>query len=123
MFRGVADIEKVDVGSVAGAIFKITPACLRALDAYEGYPTFYIRDYFYHPEFGQVMFYRMRDQTRVCPPSDYYLRIIAVGYKHWGLPIPRLADAADVRPRQLLGIRLNDAEKSHMFRTRTPRSA
>jgi hypothetical protein len=41
VFRTVADIEPVGGEGVHGMLWHITPACLRALDIFDGYPTHY----------------------------------------------------------------------------------
>ena len=41
VFRGVADIEPSEGSKVSGALWRVTPQCIRALDRFEGYPDLY----------------------------------------------------------------------------------
>ena len=41
LFRGVATIAPDPVAQVKGLLWRLTPECERALDRYEGYPTYY----------------------------------------------------------------------------------
>src|SRR5262249_34985672 len=98
VFRGVADVEGVDDCSayVAGGIWKVTPECIRTLDAYEGVASgLYSKRYLVLKVEGQVkacLFYKM-NSTGVQPPWQSYLNGIRQGYKDFGLDESLLVEA------------------------------
>lgn len=60
----------------------------KALDLYEGYPTFYKKVEFkteYNGEEYTAYFYVMRKDAVVGKPSDYYVSVVRQGYKDFGL--------------------------------------
>ena len=42
-FQGYANVVEDPAATVSGALYRVTPACLRALDAYEDAPRLYVR--------------------------------------------------------------------------------
>ena len=93
-FRSVADIERARGQSVALGVWKITDACLAALDRYEGaLPDdrgTYRRVWLKLPKrvvrkFGAsvMLVYQMNAGRPIRPPSDGYLKIITMGYADW----------------------------------------
>ncbi|MCB2108954.1 MAG: gamma-glutamylcyclotransferase, partial [Rhodobacteraceae bacterium] len=93
-FCRYADIVPDNEGEVLGAIFKLTPACVRALDSYEG------------PEYAQItvhvvangrrlkaMAYAMQHNAKTAPPDMDHYREIARGYQDWKLDEARLRRA------------------------------
>lgn len=42
--RGVADVDRVEGGTVHGALWRLTADCVENLDRYEGFPSFYGRE-------------------------------------------------------------------------------
>ena len=97
VFRGVADVTYNEDFSVQGGLWKISEACERELDRYEGVASkFYLKRYLKIRIDGtiqRVLFYQMRRSTGVMPPSEYYLQTIVKGYEDFGLDISCLDDA------------------------------
>lgn len=97
VFRGVADVTIRENSVVPGGLWEITRACERSLDQYEGVASnFYLKRYLTIKRKGkkeQVLFYQMRMSTGVQPPSEFYLEVIAQGYRDFNLPLEVL-DAA-----------------------------
>lgn len=81
VFRGVADIIPDDNAVVPVVLWSITPQCLAALDRLEGYPTLYTR----RKINGGWIAYMMNDKSGMSPPSHHYYRMIAEGYRDFGL--------------------------------------
>ena len=95
-FRGVADIEPAPGRSVLGALWRLKPADLHALDRYEGAPNLYER----RPlavqagdEQLETIAYVITDEDYVGLPSPWYFDRIAQGYADWGLSEVELAEA------------------------------
>ena len=94
-FRGVADIEEVEGGTVPIGLWRITQACESALDVYEGYPHLYTKKICtvkgMKEELGtdSVMLYMMQ-RSEVHPPSMPYLDCIMQGYEDFGLDVDYL---------------------------------
>lgn len=93
VFRGVADCIYEPGAECLGGLWRITPACERALDRYEGIGSgFYRKEYV--PITGidgeeTVMLYAM-NSTGIFPPSQGYLDTIREGYRDFGLPLKHL---------------------------------
>ena len=96
---GVATIAPRKGGKVHGLLWKITPACERSLDAYEGWPTLYgkqsvtVRD-----RAGQelsVMASVMDLFREPAELSQYYYNGILEGYRQNGLPPAALERALE----------------------------
>jgi hypothetical protein len=89
VFRGVADIVQDPEASVPVGIFKITPACERALDGYEGYPHLYTKAQadlvFADGTRDKVMFYVMTNGTYESSPGQGYFDTIMRGYDDFGM--------------------------------------
>jgi len=89
-FRGVADIEKCKTSEVPLGLWRITDACERKLDIYEGYPNLYRKEIVDVPalknKFGtsQVMVYFMNSKD-VYPPSSRYFESIVSGYTDFNM--------------------------------------
>ncbi len=104
-FRGVADVAQVEGAEVVGALWEITPADLRRLDSYEGYPHMYGRQVVQvetlHGMRNAIVYVMTgragrRATTDLSAPSRYYLDGIRQGYRQLQLPQKSL-DAAVVR--------------------------
>lgn len=98
VFRGVADVTVCEGSVVPGGLWEITRECERSLDRYEGVASrLYLKRYLTVKRKGKkrevVLFYQMRMSTGVQPPSEFYLDLIARGYRDFGLPLEVL-DAA-----------------------------
>jgi len=84
-FCGYANIAAATGFSVQGAVYEISEAHARALDAYEG--DAYARIEVTVTVDGKActaMAYAMNDPTPAAPKMDYY-REIALGYRDWGI--------------------------------------
>jgi gamma-glutamylcyclotransferase (GGCT)/AIG2-like uncharacterized protein YtfP len=96
VFRGVADIESDRGSEVLVGLWRITEACLKALDRYEGWPSLYERDTFMvHKQKGSpvpAIAYYMNSIDYGSPTHGYY-KSIADGYKDCGLQLDALEDA------------------------------
>jgi hypothetical protein len=96
VFRGVADIEKHKGSKLTGGIFKISPKDESNLDRYEGYPSLYIKDFFYFIIDGKkqkVMYYIMRSRSGIAQPSTSYYTTIYNGFIQCGLDTKYLESA------------------------------
>lgn len=94
VFRGVADVV-VEEGSLCpGGLWKITPACERALDQFEGVSSgLYLKKYFKvrrNKHVYKCLFYQMASERGVAPPSESYVDIIVRGYRDFGLDLDYL---------------------------------
>ncbi|WP_313560065.1 gamma-glutamylcyclotransferase family protein [Ruminiclostridium cellobioparum] len=89
VFRGgrygaVATIEPCEGSSVPVLLWEITPEDEKALDVYEGYPSFYGKETMELPLDGRTvpaMVYVMTPGHRLGYPSDIYYNTIHDGYK------------------------------------------
>lgn len=96
VFRGVADCISAPGARCPGGVWKITAACERALDRYEGIAHgLYSKEYL--PIAGipgehELMLYVM-NSTGIMPPSTGYLEVIKEGYRDFGLPLAPLHEA------------------------------
>ena len=99
---GVATIASREGSRVHGLLWRITAACEKSLDFYEGYPRLYQKEpVTVCDRNGQqitVMAYVMTDDARwMSPamPSQYYYEGIQAGYRQNGLPVRELKKAWD----------------------------
>lgn len=95
VFRRFIDITPDKSGHVWGAVYDISPACERALDAYEGFPTLYRKitlDVEVSGASGQAMAQAMAyvmNEDGVAPPEIAYFTAVVQGYRDWKLdPAP-----------------------------------
>ena len=94
-FRGVATIEPKQGSVVPVAVWEIDERSERALDRYEGYPTFYRKEYIeveLNGEIVQAMVYIM-NKGEPAYPSRHYYDVILQGYYDVGLKPAYLDDA------------------------------
>lgn len=88
-FRGVADLIKAPGRKVVGALWQITEACERSLDAFEGFPRLYVKRTSHlklHGKIVKVMFYVMRqNDDRFSAPPMSYEQVLRAGYEHFGI--------------------------------------
>ena len=89
VFRGVADIEPHEGGTLAVGLWNITKPDEQNLDIYEGYPRLYRKE-----EILGMMTYRM-NSVEVVPPYEDYFNTILQGYKDFGLDTDLLYEALD----------------------------
>lgn len=97
VFRGVADCVYEPGARCPGGLWRITPACERALDSYEGVGRGLYRKEFVDltGETGgetKVLYYAM-NSTGIMPPSERYLAAIRDGYRDFKLPLKLLDEA------------------------------
>jgi hypothetical protein len=81
-----------------GGLWRITDACERALDAYEGVSGgLYEKKYLTLRVKGTeepCLYYKMLHHG-IMPPSEYYLDVIVQGYQDFRLPLERLDRAVE----------------------------
>ena len=103
LFRGsrhsaVATVEPLENGSVPVLLWKLKPQDERALDVYEGWPSFYRKE-IHEIELGgetvPAMIYVMNDGHDFGEPSDFYLNTIAEGYESAGFDMEYLDQAVE----------------------------
>ena len=92
IFQRHATVVYCDGDSVPGALWEISDDCEKALDRFEGFPIYYIKQYFTDQHGNQVMYYVMQD-AYIGMPTKEYVDMIAQGYIYWSLPLPVLKDA------------------------------
>jgi len=83
-FARHADIIKNPEFATQGVLWEITPDCEMALDALEGYPTYYLKkivNVFYNGNIVKAMVYYMTGENIDEFPSDGYLEMLMDGYK------------------------------------------
>jgi hypothetical protein len=89
VFRGVADIEPHEGGTLAVGLWNITKPDEENLDIYEGYPRLYRKE-----KILGMMTYRM-NSVEIVPPYEDYFNTILQGYKDFGLDTDLLYEALD----------------------------
>lgn len=92
-FYSHATIEPKKGDSVHGVLWMLTDECERALDAFEGFPTYYTKRSWYQNGHW-FFFYEMTDYKQGTP-TDGYIRGIREGYHQWKLPQTSLQQALD----------------------------
>lgn len=92
-FAGPADVQVDRRDYVDGVLWDITPGCLRALDALEGFPHYYDRKWA-QVEFAQgecsALVYCMQPGHKNSPPSEGYFDMVYEGYREFGVPQDQL---------------------------------
>ena len=77
-------------------VWQVSESDEKRLDAYEGYPTFYRKEYI-EIEIGdtkeQALVYIMNDVRKVAPPTRQYMMTYAEGYRNFGLDNTFLIEA------------------------------
>lgn len=103
VFRGsrdnaVATIEPCEGGRVPILLWSIKPEDEKALDRYEGYPSFYGKsgvDIIVGNHEATAMIYIMTEGHRLGNPSDNYLKTIEEGYIDAGFDLDILYNAVE----------------------------
>ena len=106
IFRGVADVVFEPGASCPGGLWRLTPACERTLDRYEGFRPdgggMYRKLHVEHPDLPDgethLMLYVM-NSTGITPPSIRYYHVIADGYEDFGLEPSRASHRIEARTR------------------------
>ena len=87
-FARHADIIENPEFATHGVLWEITPDCELALDAVEGYPTYYLKkivNVFHNGKAVNCMVYYMTGENVDEFPSDGYLEMLMEGYKEHGV--------------------------------------
>lgn len=92
-FYSHATIEPTKNSSVHGVLWMLTDECERALDAFEGYPTYYTKRSWYQD--GHWFFFYEMAGYKQGLPSEGYIRGIVEGYHQWKLPQKTLQQALE----------------------------
>lgn len=82
-FKNFCDAVKDSTSSMECVLWEITPECERALDALEGYPTFYGKkevNVIFKGRKIRAMIYFMTDHYGKGFPSEHYLKMVSEGY-------------------------------------------
>jgi gamma-glutamylcyclotransferase len=93
-FYSHATIEQKPGAQVAGVLWEITPECESSLDAFEGFPNYYIKRTWIQ-DGVQFMFYEMTT-PKSGQPSEGYVLDIAESYAFWQLPQKLLTESLHV---------------------------
>jgi hypothetical protein len=117
VFRGVADCIEEPGARCYGGVWKITAACERALDRYEGIGSGMYRKVYMSlenvPGERELMFYQM-NSTGIFPPSVGYFETIRQGYRDFRIPVRFLFQA--------LAASWDEKNPSHVERQRYART-
>lgn len=90
-FYNHATIESCPGAEVAGVLWQLTDRCEQSLDAFEGYPHYYIkRDW---SQDGIDFFFYEMTNPKTGSPSPVYVSDIAESYELWQLPRSLLVES------------------------------
>jgi len=123
LFRGgnrgsVATVEPLAGSSVPVLLWKLKDRDLRALDRYEGYPSFYRKEILNVELKGKpvsAMVYIMNDGHPLGSPSDYYLNTILEGYESAGFDTEILEQAVEKSIRLAQEQQEQEPEQGNLF--------
>jgi len=108
-FARHADIIENPDYNTQGVLWEITPDCERALDALEGYPTYYLKkivNVFHNGSVVKCMTYYMAGEQLDEFPSDGYLEMLMDGYKEHNLDTRQLYESLhlidNIKQRQMV---------------------
>ena len=85
VFRGAADCVRESGAACYGGLWRITPACERVLDRFEGVASGVYRKEQVPSENDPALIYCM-NSTGIFPPSEDYLKVIEEGYLDFHMP-------------------------------------
>lgn len=111
--RGVANIEKKENCDVPIVLWRITEACEKSLDVYEGYPNLYTKSEIeVKQNDGKIvsaMAYVMTAQyeNRPAEPTKHYFGIIETGYIENELPLRILREALNTNYDEIIEFAIN----------------
>lgn len=97
-FRLYLTINKKKGSEVPIGIWEVSPSDERRLDIYEGYPTFYRKEYIPIEVDGkkvEALIYIMNDVRMVEPPSKVYMKTCIQGYKDFSFDLKYLKEALE----------------------------
>ena len=92
-FSGPADVQFDPESDVDGVLWDLTDECLASLDALEGYPYYYDREYRtveFQGEKVRALVYFMQPGHQDGPPSSGYFATVLEGYEEFGVPTDQL---------------------------------
>lgn len=96
-------IEKAKGYEVPLAVWNVTKDDIKALDMYEGYPSFYYKRWFILPcsdgKRHRVFAYIMHENRKIGVPSAYYVGVCKHGYESFGFDKDILYQALDLSLR------------------------
>lgn len=93
VFKHFCDAVKHDYSSMECALWEITSDCEQALDALEGYPTFYGKkevDVWFNNKKIRAMIYYMTDHYGLGYPSESYFNVVMNGYTDHNMDLNQL---------------------------------
>lgn len=98
MFKGsqsgnYATIEREDGCQVPALLWEISDADERSLDRYEGFPTFYYKQYLWVNGYGPALVYIMHETRPHGVPSQRYYDVMDKAYKLLKMPRKILREA------------------------------
>ena len=88
-----ATIKKSPGESVPGVLWELTPEDEASLDAFEGFPSYYIKKTV--TQNGKTFFFYVMNEGKSGNPAQHYVDDIAVGYHQWGLSTQALEKAIE----------------------------
>lgn len=100
-FRGVADVTYLKGATCPGGLWEVSERDVAALDRYEGIDHktpakgLYSKKHLVAEVDGEkrkILYYQM-NEVGIMPPSQWYLDVIAKGYRDFGLDLARLERA------------------------------
>jgi len=83
-FAGHATVVPQSGVECPGALWLITETCEASLDQFEGYPTYYRKEYL-HQDGVDIMVYVMNDPDFAWAPHQSYLDLLEQGRRDWQL--------------------------------------
>ena len=108
-FARHADIIKNPEFATQGVLWEITPDCEMALDALEGYPTYYLKkmvNVFHNGKSVNCMVYYMTGEEVDSFPSDGYLEMLMDGYREHNIDTKQIYESLylidSIKQRQLV---------------------
>lgn len=97
-FKSHCDALVAPGHSMECALWRITPACERSLDALEGFPDYYGKKEVKVTHNGReirAMIYYMNNRDELFMPSEGYLNMVVEGYSQHGMPIAQVIKALE----------------------------
>ena len=100
VFRGVADVVPHKGSRVVGALWRLKPNDLAALDRFEGYPRLYTRGELrvVLPDgstVNAITYWMVAAHRRISPPNESYWNCLKNGYANCALPTVQLYKALE----------------------------
>lgn len=93
VFKGLLTIEKKRGGRVPLGIWQVNEEHEKALDRYEGFPTFYYKKEVIIPGDKTAFIYIMNERMSSRTTTRHYYDVCAQGYKDFGLDEKYLKEA------------------------------